>query len=403
MSAAGRSGRQYHRSMQTPRVALLVETSLGYGRRFLRGVKRYARLHGPWGFYITPADLRQVLPRMKEWGGTGIIARLETPQLEKAVLATGLPTIALDLTYRQQAAGSRLARVHEVRPDSRAAGRLAAEHLLDRGLRSFAFVGLSSEVPWSAERGQGFTERLAAAKLPYAEFPLPRRVADREWGREQAILAAWLATLPRPLGLLACDDDRARQVCEACHGADLAVPDDVAIVGVDNDDLLCELADPPLTSVALDSETAGWEAAALLDRLMRGERLPPQRILVAPTGVIVRRSSDVRVTDDPAVRLAVRFITDKAALPIRVADVVAAAGAKRRSLELRFQTALGRSIVAEIQRARLDRARRLLTESDLSVERIAAASGFSSSGYLIRLFKREMGLAPGAFRDRLRT
>lgn len=388
--------------MQTPRVALLVETSLGYGRRFLRGVNRYARLHGPWGFYITPADLRQVLPRMAEWGGTGIIARLETPQLAKAVLATGLPTIALDLTYRQQAAGSRLACAHEVRPDSLAAGKLAAEHLLDRGIRSFAFVGLSNDLPWSVERGRGFAARLATGGLRCPEFPLPRRAADREWGREQAILAAWLATLPRPLGLLACDDDRARQVCEACHVAGLAVPDDVAVVGVDNDDLLCELADPPLTSVALDSETAGWEAAALLDRLMRGERLPPQRILVPPTGVIVRRSSDVRATDDPVVRRAVRFIADKAALPIRVADVAAAAGSKRRSLELRFQAALGRSIVAEIQKARLDRARRLLAESELSVERIAAASGFSSSGYLIRLFKRETGLAPGAFRDRLR-
>lgn len=388
--------------MQTPRVALLVETSLGYGRRFLRGVVRYSRLHGPWAFYITPADLRQFLPRMEEWGGTGIIARLETPQVEKAVLATGLPTIALDLTYRQRVAGSRLARVHEVRPDSHAAGRIAAEHLLDRGLRSFAFVGLSSDLPWSVERGRGFAERIAAAGLPCAEFPLPRRAADRQWGREQKILAAWLAALPRPLGVLACDDDRARQVCEACRGAGLAVPDGVAVVGVDNDDLLCELADPPLTSVALDSEAAGWEAAALLDRLMRGERLSPQHILVAPTGVIVRRSSDVRVTDDPAVRQAVRFITDKAALPIRVADVVAAAGCKRRSLELRFHAALGRSIVAEIQRARLERARRLLAESDLSVERIAAASGFSSSGYLIRLFKRETGLAPGAFRDRLR-
>jgi LacI family transcriptional regulator len=387
--------------MLQPRVALLVETSLGYGRRFLRGVVRYARLHGPWAFYINPADLRQLLPRMEEWGGTGIIARLETPQVERAVLAAGLPTIAIDLTARQLAPGSPTAALHEVRADSLAAGRLAAEHLLDRGLRSFAFVGVSAEFSWSLDRGREFCERIAATGLPCAEFPLPRRPADREWNREQTILAAWLASLPRPLGVFGCDDDRARQVCEACHRANLEVPDDVAVIGVDNDDLLCDLADPPLTSVALDSEQAGWEAAAILDRLMRGERLPPQRILVSTVGVVVRRSTDVQTAEDPAVGRALRFITDRAAQPIDVADVVAAAGCGRRSLELRFRATVGRSIVAEIHRARVERARRLLAESDLSVEQVAAAAGFSSSGYLIRLFKRETGLSPRSYRERL--
>lgn len=388
--------------MHPPRVALLVETSLGYGRRFLRGVVRYARLHGPWSFYINPADLRQWLPRMEEWGGTGIIARLATPQVERAVLATGLPTIALDLTARQLAAGRPTSVIHEVRPDSLAAGRLAAEHLIDRGLRSFAFVGVPGGLPWSLDRGRGFAERTRAAGLPCVEFPLPRRAVDRQWGREQAILARWIASLPRPLGVLASDDDRARQVCEACRGGGLSVPDDVAVAGVDNDDLLCELADPPLTSVALDSEQGGWEAAALLDRLMRGETVPTQRILVPPLGVVVRRSTELQASHDPVIRRAMRFIADRAALPITVADVVRAAGCGRRTLELRFRAATGRSIVTEIQRARVERARRLLLESDLSVERIAAASGFSGSGYLIRIFKRETGLAPGAFRERLR-
>jgi len=386
----------------TPRVALLVETSLGYGRRFLRGVIRYARLHGPWAFYIHPADLRQLLPRMEEWGGTGIIARLETPQIEKAVLATGLPTIALDLSNRQLASGSPWASVHEVRPDSVAAGRLAAEHLLERGMRSFAFVGSSEELPWSADRGHGFATRLAKAGFDCATFPPPRRIADRQWSREQKILAAWLVALPRPLGVLGCDDERALQVCEACHSAGLDVPDDVAVVGVDDDDLLCELADPPLTSVNLDSERGGYEAAALLDRLMRGERPPTQRIVVAPVGVVVRQSSDVVASADPAIRRAVRFIALHAARPIRVADVVAAAGCKRRSLELRFHAELGRSIVTQIQRARLERTRRLLVETDFSIERIASSAGFATSGYLIRLFKRETGLSPAAYRKKLR-
>ena len=386
----------------TPKVALLVETSLGYGRRFLRGVVRYARLHGPWGFYINPSDLRQLLPRMEEWGGTGIIARIETRQVERAVLATGLPTIAHDLNKRQLAHGSPLAGLCEVRPDSRAAGVLAAEHLLDRGFRQFAFVGSWGDFPWSIDRGVGFAERLAAAGHRCESFPMPRRPSDRRWGREQKILAAWLRSLPKPLGVLASDDDRGRQVCEACHTADLAVPDEVAVVGVDNDDLLCELADPPLSSVALDSEQAGWDAAALLDRMMRGEKVKRQRILVAPTGVVVRRSSDARTTGDLAVTQAVRFIHDNASRGIGVNDVVAAVGGSRRTLEVRFRKTLRRAVNAEIQRAKIERATRLLAETDLSVDRIARAAGFRTSGYLIRLFSREHGIPPGTYRRKIR-
>jgi LacI family transcriptional regulator len=387
----------------TPKVALLVETSLGYGRRFLRGVVRYARLHGPWGFYINPSDLRQLLPRMEEWGGTGIIARIETRQVERAVLATGLPTIALDLTNAQLAPGSPLAGLSEVRPDSHAAGVLAAEHLLDRGFKHFAFVGSWGDFPWSIDRGAGFAARLKAAGLACEPFPMPQRPGDRQWGREQRILAAWLRSLPKPLGVLACDDDRGRQVCEACHTAGLSVPDEVAVVGVDNDDLLCELADPPLSSVALDSEQAGWDAAALLDRMMKGGKVKPQRILVAPTGVIVRRSSDARTTSDLTVTQAVRFIHDNTPRGIGVDDVVAAVGGSRRALELRFQKTLGRPVNAEIQRAKIERARRLLAETELPVERIACAAGFSTAAYLIRVFSREHGMTPGGYRRTLRA
>ena len=206
----------------------------------------------------------------------------------------------------------------------------------------------------------------------------------------------------REVGVLASDDDRGRQVCEACHTADLAVPDEVAVVGVDNDDLLCELADPPLSSVALDSEQAGWDAAALLDRMMRGEKVKRQRILVAPTGVVVRRSSDARTTGDLAVTQAVRFIHDNASRGIGVNDVVAAVGGSRRTLEVRFRKTLRRAVNAEIQRAKIERATRLLAETDLSVDRIARAAGFRTSGYLIRLFSREHGIPPGTYRRKIR-
>lgn len=385
-----------------PKVALLVETSLGYGRAFLRGVVRYARLHGPWAFYITPGDLRQVLPKMEEWGGTGIIARIETPQAAKAILDSGLPVIALDLNQKQLAPDNPLSRLPEVSPDSQMAGRMAADHLLQRGFRQFAFVGAWGDPPWSTRREEGFGQRLDEAGLPLHVFPLPSGPQNRRWGREQAILGDWLRQLPKPLGVLACDDDRGRQVLEACRAASLQVPEDVAVLGVDNDELLCELSDPPLSSVSLNAEQAGYEAAAMLDHLMAGGTCEERRILVEPTHVVARRSTDVLAMDDREVARALRFIHDNSVRPIGVADVVRHVHCSRRTLELRFHQTLGRSVNHEIQQSRLERAKRLLAETNLPVARVAIAAGFSSSNYLIRLFHRRVGLSPTAYRDRLR-
>ncbi len=385
-----------------PRVALLVETSLGYGRAFLRGVIRYARLHGPWAFYLEPGNLRQLLPKMEEWGGTGIIARIETPEVAKAVLAARLPTIALDLNQAQLAPRNPLSRLCEVCPNSHKVGGLVAEHLIERGFRHFAFVGVSGDLPWSIRRGNGFTERLEKAGLSCIHFPMPKATRDRRWGREQAILGRWLRGLPKPLGILACNDDRGRQVLEACRAAGLQVPEDVAVVGVDNDELLCELSDPTLSSVALNSEQAGYDAAALLEGLMSGCIRKSQRILVEPTRVVARRSSDVHATADRDLAKAVRFIHDNIVQPIGVGDVVEHVGCSRRALELRFRGNLGRSINQEIQQIRIERAKHLLAETDLSVARIAETIGFGGSNYMIRLFHQKVGQTPAEFRDRVR-
>jgi len=381
-----------------PKVALLVETSQGYGRAFLRGVVRYARLHGPWAFYLQPGDLRQLLPRMEEWGGTGIIARVENPEAAKAVLAANLPTIVLDLSESQLAEDNPLSRFSEVRPDSRKASRMAAEHLLERGLRHFAFVGTWGDLPWSVRRGEGFAERLAEDGIRCDPFPMPKAARDRRWGREQAILAQWLQSRPKPLGVLASDDDRGRQVLEACRAAGLSVPDDVAVIGVDNDELLCSLSDPMLSSVALNSDQAGYDAAALLHGLMSGRIRKPQRILVDATHVVARRSTDVHAAADRELAQALRFIRDNVISPIRVEDVVAQIGCSRRTLELRFQRLLGRSINQEIQRIRLERAKHLLAETELSVARVAEAVGFNSASYMIRLFRQHLGQSPTWFR-----
>jgi LacI family transcriptional regulator len=390
----------------SPKVALLIETSRGYGRALLRGIVRYARLHGPWGFYVTPGDFEQVLPRMKSWGGTGIIARIETPQVARAILNSGLPTIALDLSKEQLRPGHPLARLDEVASDSRGAARMAAEHLLDRGLRHFAFVGLSGRV-WSDRRREGFVARIREFGFDVHVYEPMRTGRERAWEREQPKLSKWIRSLPRPVGLMACNDDRGREVLEACRSAGLAIPEEVAVIGVDNDDLLCELADPPLTSVALNAEAGGYRMAALLDERMRARgraaSRKPQRLVVEPLRVETRRSTDIIALDDPEVASAVRFLQDRGCGPIGVDDLVDHLAISRRSLEIRFRKMIGRTIHEELQRVRLERARRLLLETDHSIPRVAEAAGFSSPSYFVQVFRQHTGLTPARFRKQSRT
>lgn len=381
---------------EVPKVALLVETARGYGREVLQGVLRYARLHGPWTFYVTPGDFAQDLPKMEEWGGTGIIARIETPQVAKAILATRLPVVALDLSESQLKPGSPWSRVSQLTSDSEGAVRLAAEHLVEKGFRNFGFVGIAGKI-WSNIRQQAFVRQMAGAGHSTHVYPCAQRRRLR-WSREQAIMARWLEGLPKPVGIMACNDDRGREVLAACRQAKLRVPEEVAVIGVDNDTLLCDLSDPPLSSVALGAERAGFEAAALLDQLMAGRATKPQRLVAAALGVVARRSTDVLLHEDAEVAAALRFIHDNARRPIRVYDVVANLGNARRTLEIRFQKALGRSIHAEIQRARLERARRLLIETDLPLPKVAQGVGFGSPSYLAAVFQREFGVSPIKYR-----
>jgi LacI family transcriptional regulator len=386
---------------ETPRVALLVETARGYGRGLLRGIVRYARLHGPWAFYVTPGDFAQQLPRMRDWGGTGIVARIENDAVARAILEARLPTIALDLTEAQAAPGSPLAALPEVASDSRAAARMAADHLLGLGLRRFAFVGLPGR-PWSDRREAAFIERIRDSGHEPLVYPGPRARGEASWEREQARLAEWIAALPPQTGLMACNDDRGRQVLEAARRAGVQVPEQLAVVGVDDDDLLCELADPPLSSVALDAEAGGYRTAALLDDMMRAPRRrrrgPPERLLVGPLHVVTRRSTDIVALDDPEVAEAVRFIQQHACDPVRAADVIEDRLLSRRSLEIRFRRAVGRSIHAEILRVRLERARRLLLETDWPIPRVAEIAGFGNPSYLAQLFRRAHRTTPARYR-----
>ena len=383
-----------------PKVALLVETARGYGRSFMRGIVNYSRLYGPWSFYVTPGDFLQTLPKMEEWGGTGIIARIETPQLAEAIIATELPCIALDLDISQLAEGNPLANVCEVRSDSDNAIRLAVEHFTDRGFTQFAFVGKHGRI-WSKRREEAFRKYVDRNDLTSHIYPTPKRRRDREWGLEQKIMADWIKTLPRPAALIACNDDRGREVLEACSAAEIDVPHDIAVLGIDDDSLLCGLSNPPLSSVALAAERGGEEAAALLARMMKGEKFDePQRIIVEPLHVVTRQSSDAIAIEDPDVASALQFIYENSSLPIQVKEVVEHVGVSRRALEIRFHNTLDRSIRDEIQWARLKQAKQLLAETNVPIHQLAELVGFKSASYLGSVFQQQYNMTLRQYRLR---
>jgi len=350
---------------------------------------------------MTPGDFEQALPKMQQWGGTGIIARIATPTLARAILKSGLPTVALDLREEQLQSANPLAKFSEIASDSYHAARMAAEHLLERKFPHYAFVGLTGQV-WSDRREKSFCERIRAAGFQPHVYSSPGRDRDRAWGREQAILADWLQKLPKPLGLMACNDDRGREVLEACRAGRICVPEQIAVVGIDNDELLCELSDPPLSSVALNAEQGGYQAAALLDKMMRGRIRKPQRLVVEPLHVVTRRSTDIVAFEDVEVALALRFIHNHSANSIRVDDVVKCVQLSRRALEMRFRKAVGRTIHTEIEQARLERAKRLLLESELSVPKVALAAGFNTASYFVQVFHKKNGATPARYRAKMR-
>ena len=279
---------------RTPKVALLVETSRGYGRDLLRGVIRYARLHGPWGFYVTPGDFVQALPRMRSWGGTGIIARIETPAVARAILAADLPTIALDLSEEQLRPDNPLSRLSEVASDSRGAALLAAEHLLERGHERIAFIGGSSGLPQVQERHAG-VERAVRRRFGSAE---PLTVFSPETltvlgGRESGAQIVGMSESRRPTAAVCANDLIALGLLQEMVRHGVRVPDDFAIVGYDDIDFAGAAA-VPLTSVRKPRQELGRRAAELLieEANARGTHLH-QQLVFEPT-LVVRESSMVR-------------------------------------------------------------------------------------------------------------
>ncbi len=378
--------------MKRPSVVIMVETATIYGRRILQGITRYLRSHEPWSVFLEQHELGAAPPAwLKTWRGAGLITRVMNPEFAGWLHQSQLAVV--DLNDRLEPLG-----FPRLNSDDRQIGRLAAEHLLDRGFRHFAYCGFEGEL-WSRRRAEGFRERLEPMGFSCETFVSPwDGPQSTTWDRQQELLTHWLASLNRPTGIMACNDMRGQHVLDACTRLGWSVPEEAAVIGVDDDALLCELCDPPLSSVQPNAERLGYEAAALLDDLMAGRSRDEAEPLVAPTGVTTRQSTDVLAIDDPQIAAAVRMIRELACRGVTVADVLKHVPQSRTLLERKFRKFLGRSPQAEIRQVQIKRAKQLLAETDLKLERIAELTGFQHPEYLSVVFKRETGITPGQFR-----
>lgn len=375
-----------------PHVALIIETSMEYGRGLLRGVSRYVTEHGYWSTYVDQRSLNDPPPAwLQNWNGHGVIMRAQTRRMAQLVADLGVP--AVDTLHQYASLGVPL-----VIPDHRAIAAAAVEHLLERHFRHFAFVGVERAY-WSKARRDATIDVLRQRGFPcHIYSPLSRRRFMESWEGGQQDLTEWLHDLPKPLGVIAAHDLRALCVLDACRRGSLSVPEQVAVVGVDNDEPLCMHGDPPLSSVILDHERMGYLAAELLDRMMKGKKTSAKPTLCKPRGVIARRSTDVVAIDDQLTAKAVRYIKQHACEGVDVADVARHCGISRRTMERTFAQFLGMSPHDQIVRTKVARAKQLLAETDHPLDTVAAKSGLSHAAYLNVLFKREVGQTPGEYR-----
>jgi len=376
-----------------PRVALIIEMSGIYGRKLLEGIAAYQRSHPPWSGFLEQRELRAPPPPWllrRRWDG--IICRSTTRILSQAIRRHKIPAVDLNDLY----GGLGLPRIWS---DMRAIGRLGAEHLVERGFRHFAFCGFDDQT-WSAGRRDGFRDTVGQFGYSCAVYESPWHGNHApEWDKDQQHVVDWIRSLPTPLGLMACNDVRGQQVLNACRSADVVVPEEVAVVGVDNEQVLCDLCDPPLSSVIPNPERIGYEAAELLDHLMAGGVSPFREKAIPPLGVKMRQSSDVLGIDDVDVAAAVSFIRERACQGVNVDQIVEHVAISRSQLERRFRKCLGRSPQAEIRRVQLRRVAQLLAETDLTLDSIARLTGYQHPEYLSVAFKRSTGQTPREYRQ----
>ncbi len=391
---------KYSESKQRRSVGVFLEVGRAAMRKVVSGVMKFAHQRGDWNVCLPESRSSSSLESMLGGKWDGVIVGFDDPHGPE-LLRLSVPLVGVGGGYGWFRPSMK---IPYVGTDNTAVAQLAADHLLERGFVHFAYCGYSPTPVngCSHKREEAFCDAVVQAGHTCSVHNVPDTASDT-WERLCGDLADWLASLPRPLGLMACNDSRALQILEACRMALLRVPEDVAVVGVDNEEAICPFTDPPLTSVDQGAQQTGFEAAALLDQWMGGESVPPGKRLVTPVGIVARGSTEILAAADDDVAAALRFIREHACRGISLDDVGRATASTKATLRRRFKAVLGRTVHAEIQRVRIERAKRLLTTSDQTLRQIAKQCGFCSTQHMSTRIRQATGHTPRQYRQRYAT
>jgi LacI family transcriptional regulator len=382
------------------RVALLIETSRAYGRGVFAGVANFVESNPHWTVLYQERYLEQCAPRsLLEDRPDGILMRVGDRRISGDIIRTGIPTV--DLLDEPRKGGCPVSLI-----DDFSVAELATEHLLNNGFVNFAFCGFRG-VPFSERRKMGFIRTLQKHNFNVAVYPGSSSISNFHWAEEQGYrdvegISNWLADLEKPVGLFACNDVRALQVLQVCQAKGIAVPDEIAVLGVDNDEVITQLSTPKLTSIQPNTFQSGFRACICLDQLM-AKKLPQKWVeLTPPVGVVERDSTNSVGTSDALVAAAIRLIRQRACEGLTVKQILAEFQTSRTHLDGKFKEIVGHSVHEEIDRVKKKRVCQLLCASDDTLSEIAAQTGYYSVSHLSRAFQKTFGVWPGEYRKRAR-
>jgi LacI family transcriptional regulator len=378
-------------SKHLPRVAILIETHRSYTRDLLSGVKRWMDENQRWSTFMEIGGVMDKPPLwLRNWDGDGIISRTFTSEMAETIQSTGLPTVELRATGFGMTCPF-------VGMDNSLIGQTVAEHFLNRGYRNFGVYSLDTE-SFFRERVRNFVKLIKERGYSAEVLPAEQEHHPESWEDNQTTLLRWLENLPKPAGVFASNDQLGIRILDACQRADISVPEEIAVVGTENDATLCSFASPPLTSLKFDGIQVGYKAAEILQRMMEGKKIKPKEFLIPPKGMVIRASSDDLVINDPVVARAARLIQENAMKGITVNEVCATLNISRSTLERHMKNSLGRTAKSEIQRVRFREVERLLLQTDLTIDTIAEQTGFAHTEYFHNAFQNRYGKTPTEFR-----
>jgi LacI family transcriptional regulator len=378
------------------KILLLTDFSSGYSRSLLQGIVRYSREHGPWVFYRMPQYYRElygddgVVRWAKEWKADAIIAQLENVDLEK-LNELKIPIIIQN--YRE-----RSDKICNITGDYFGTGEMAADFFLNRGFSNFAYYGFNDMI-WSRERADGFKNRIEKRGYAVSTLNNDNRKTE-QWSFDPVILSNWLLSLPKPVALFVCDDFFALQITETCKIYDIAVPDEISVLGVDNDELLCNISHPPLSSVVLNVETGGYQAAALLQKLMNHEITRAFDIVISPIRIESRQSTEKYVVNDKYLLRVIEYIKNNYASDISIDDITKTVPFSRRILEKKFKKNMGITVYQYLLQYRVELFSELLVKSDKPLEELAFSCGFDDYKNVSRVFRKYKKTTPLQYRNR---